>query len=59
MYITYSTEQFFMEQYKNILHLAHHRSKERIRDFGEVFTPDEYVQKMLDMSDHLMLCVQG
>jgi hypothetical protein len=27
------------------------RSKERIRDLGEVFTPEQYVQKMLDMLD--------
>ena len=40
-----------MEQYKDILHLAHHRSKERIRNLGEVFTPDKYVQQMLDMLD--------
>ena len=40
-----------MERNKDILHLAHHRSKERIRDFGEVFTPEKYVQQMLDMLD--------
>ena len=28
---------------KEILHLAHHRSKKRIRDLGEVFTPDDGV----------------
>ncbi|WP_156979859.1 hypothetical protein [Bacteriovorax sp. BAL6_X] len=26
-----------------------HRSKERIKDLGEVFTPDKYVEEMLDM----------
>ena len=26
-----------------------HRSRERIRDFGEVFTPDKYVEDMLDL----------
>ena len=40
-----------MESAKEILHLAHHRSRKRIRDLGEVFTPDKYVQKMLDMLD--------
>lgn len=40
-----------METAKNILHLVHHRSKERIRDFGEVFTPEKYVNQMLDMLD--------
>ena len=40
-----------MEASKNILHLAHHRSKIRIRDFGEVFTPQKYVHQMLDMLD--------
>ncbi|MCY4321699.1 MAG: hypothetical protein OXC37_04785 [Bdellovibrionaceae bacterium] len=36
---------------KSILHLIHHRSKNRIRDFGEVFTPEKYVNQMLDMLD--------
>ena len=40
-----------METAKNILHLIHHRSKKRIRDFGEVFTPEKYVNQMLDMLD--------
>ena len=40
-----------MESVKDILHLSHHRSRKRIRDLGEVFTPDKYVQKMLDMLD--------
>ncbi len=40
-----------MEPAKDILHLAHHRSRTRIRDFGEVFTPEKYVQQMLDMLD--------
>ena len=26
-----------------------HRSRARIRDFGEVFTPDKYVEDMLDL----------
>lgn len=30
---------------------AHHRSKKRIRDLGEVFTPEKYVHEMLDMLD--------
>ena len=29
----------------------HHRSKERIKDFGEVFTPLSYVNQMLDLLD--------
>ena len=29
----------------------HHRSKERIKDFGEVFTPENYVNQMLDLLD--------
>ena len=40
-----------MEIINNISQLAHHRSKKRIRDFGEVFTPEKYVQQMLDMLD--------
>jgi len=40
-----------MDTSKNILHLIHHRSKNRIRDFGEVFTPEKYVNQMLDMLD--------
>lgn len=40
-----------MELNKDILHLAHHRSRQRVRDLGEVFTPDKYVQQMLDMLD--------
>ena len=40
-----------METVKSILHLVHHRSKKRIRDFGEVFTPEKYVNQMLDMLD--------
>jgi hypothetical protein len=27
----------------------HHRSKERIKDLGEVFTPESYVEEMLDL----------
>ena len=40
-----------MELTRDILYSAHHRSKTRIRDFGEVFTPKKYVQQMLDMLD--------
>ena len=40
-----------METTKNIIHLSHHRSKKRIRDFGEVFTPEKYVNQMLDILD--------
>ena len=40
-----------MEIDRSILNLAHHRSKKRIRDLGEVFTPDKYVYEMLDMID--------
>ena len=40
-----------METAKRILHLIHHRSKKRIRDYGEVFTPKKYVNQMLDMLD--------
>ena len=40
-----------METAKSIISLVHHRSKERIRDFGEVFTPEKYVNQMLDMLD--------
>ena len=40
-----------MEPNQEILNLAHYRSKERIRDLGEVFTPDKYVQEMLNMLD--------
>ncbi len=32
--------------------VAHHRSKQRIRDFGEVFTPEKHVHQMLDMLDN-------
>ncbi len=40
-----------METAKSIIQLVHHRSKNRIRDFGEVFTPEKYVNQMLDMLD--------
>ena len=40
-----------MERYKDILHLAHHRSKQRIRDLGEFFNPEKYLQQMLGMLD--------
>ena len=40
-----------MKASKSILNLIHHRSKNRIRDFGEVFTPEKYVNQMLDMLD--------
>lgn len=32
-----------------LIDLQNHRSRERIRDLGEVFTPEKYVQKMLSM----------
>lgn len=34
-----------------LLIFDNHRSRERIRDMGEVFTPDEYVQRMLALFD--------
>ena len=40
-----------METAKSIIHLVHHRSKKRIQDFGEVFTPEKYVNQILDMLD--------
>ncbi len=40
-----------MSSANSILNLIHHRSKNRIRDFGEVFTPEKYVHQMLDMLD--------
>ena len=40
-----------MEISKKNLILSHHRSKKRIRDLGEVFTPEEYVNEMLDILD--------
>ena len=40
-----------MEINRSILNLTHHRSKKRIRELGEVFTPDKYVHEMLDMLD--------
>ncbi|HHF7346944.1 TPA: hypothetical protein ACPSKE_000100 [Legionella feeleii] len=30
-------------------HVLHHRTKERIKEFGEVFTPDSYVDDMLHL----------
>ena len=30
-----------------LLIFENHRSRERIKDMGEVFTPDQYVQQML------------
>ena len=39
-----------METAKSILHLAHHRNKKRIRYFGEVFTPEKYVNRMLEVT---------
>ena len=35
----------------NFLNSDHHRSRKRIRDIGEVFTPDKYVHEMLDLLD--------
>ena len=40
-----------MDASRNTLNLAHHRSRSRIRDLGEVFTPEKYVNQMLDMLD--------
>lgn len=34
-----------------LLILENHRSRERIKDIGEVFTPDQYVQQMLALFD--------
>jgi len=36
---------------QNIISIGNlfHRSRERIRDLGEVFTPDKYVEDMLDL----------
>ena len=34
-----------------IINLENHRSRERIKDMGEVFTPEQYVQQMLGMFD--------
>ncbi len=36
---------------RQVFDLVHHRSKKRIKDLGEVFTPEEYVYKMLDLLD--------
>ena len=36
---------------ENFLNLAHHRNKKRIRELGEVFTPQKYVHQMLDLLD--------
>ena len=35
----------------NVLNMdtLHHRSKKRVRDLGEVFTPEKYVEDMLDL----------
>ena len=35
----------------DIVSIAHHRSRSRIRNLGEVFTPEKYVYQMLDMLD--------
>ena len=40
-----------METNKSVLSLAHYRSKKRVRDLGEVFTPKKYVHQMLDTLD--------
>ena len=40
-----------METAQNIINFVHHRSKKRIRDLGEVFTPEKYVNQMLNMLD--------
>ena len=46
-----SKQNFKPDQYKSILHLIYDRSKNRIRDSGEVFTYEKYVNQMLDMLD--------
>lgn len=33
----------------NLTNLSHHRSKRRIKDLGEVFTPEPYVKEMLQL----------
>ena len=43
-----------METNNEILILSHHRNKKRIRDLGEVFTPEKYVQEMLGVLDKKM-----
>ena len=40
-----------MKTKQNFLDLKFHRSKDRIRSLGEVFTPEKYVFQMLDMLD--------
>ena len=40
-----------MKSVNNIVSFMHHRSEQRIRDLGEVFTPEKYVNQMLDMLD--------
>ena len=34
-----------------LMDVSHHRSRKRIKDYGEVFTPEKYVHQMLDMLD--------
>jgi len=34
-----------------VIDLEHHRSRERIKNLGEVFTPEQYVLKMLSLLD--------
>ena len=36
---------------QNLLDIKFHRSRDRIRSLGEVFTPEKYVFQMLDMLD--------
>ena len=40
-----------MDPAENILRFAHYRSRRRIQNFGEVWTPEKYVRQMLDMLD--------
>ena len=35
----------------DVVNIAHHRSRSRIRNLGEVFTPEKYVYQMLDILD--------
>ncbi len=39
------------DQHSVLSTVAHHRNRERIKDMGEVFTPEQYVQQMLALFD--------
>jgi len=34
-----------------IINIEHHRSRERVKDLGEVFTPEKFVKEMMDLYD--------